>query len=109
MTSLKRENRGVKSTYKQLNKRIVQNAHIRVFGTDMSPEQEVTTNNNMYHAGMVLSQKTGLVFKQVKAHIERRLDEEELVILLGRDNIDVKEKIELRLWLSHGVKNKIKD
>ncbi len=106
MTSLKRENRGVKSTYKQLNKRIVQNAHIRVFGTDMSPEQEATTNNNMYHAGMVLSQKTGLVFNQVKAHIERCLDEEELVILLGRENIDVKEKIELRLWLGRGGKNK---
>lgn len=106
MTSIKRENRDIKCAYKQLDKRIEQNAHIRVFGTNMSQEQEIITNNSMYHAGLLLSQKTGLVFKRVKEYIEHRLDEEELAILLGRDNIDIKEKIELRLWLGRGGKIK---
>lgn len=106
MTSLKRENRCVKSAYRQLNNSIAQNAHIRVFGTDMSQEQERINLDNMYHAGLLWSQKAGLSFRRVREYIEHRLNEEELAILLGRDNIDVKEKMELRLWLGRGGKNK---
>lgn len=106
MTSLKRENRDIKSAHRQLDSHISKNAHIRVFGTDMSPEQEIITNRNMLYSGLILSKRTGLGFEQIREYIERRLNEEELAILLGRGNIDIKEKIELRLWLGRGGKNK---
>lgn len=84
--------------YKKLIKRIIENAHINIFGSSQSIEHERYIHNSMFFIAEDLHIQSGIDKNKIIRFIQREIIAEELQILLNRQDIDTKEKIELRLW-----------
>lgn len=97
MTS-KNQKKKIINTYKKLIKSIIENAHINIFGCSQSIEQEKYIHNSMCFIAEDLHIQSGVDKNKIIQFIKREIIAEELQILLNRQDINIKEKIELRLW-----------
>ncbi len=97
MTS-KNQKKKIINTYKKLIKSIIENAHINIFGCGQSIEQERYILYSMYCNPQDLHIQSGVDKNKIIQFIKREIIAEELQILLNRQDINIKEKIELRLW-----------
>lgn len=98
MFTTKMQKKKIIAACKELRMCIIKNAHINLFGKEQSIEEEKSVYMSMFMIGEKIHQLSNMSKEKIFTFIHKELMMEELQILLELERMNLKGRIELRLY-----------